>query len=64
MTESLTLPNTRLPKPEKINIEEMENRIFDGGRAGCCTLKIDQPPADAIVAEINAGDNIISASLK
>jgi len=48
----------------KINIEEMENRIFDGGRAGCCTLKIDQPPADAIVAEINAGDNIISASLK
>ena len=35
---------------EKINIEEMENMIFAGGKAASCTLKLDkEPKADAAV---------------
>jgi D-3-phosphoglycerate dehydrogenase len=47
-----------------INVEEMENRIFEGDSAACCTLKLDQRPADKVVAQINACKNIISATLK
>jgi len=47
-----------------INIEEMENLIFEGGLAACCTLKLDKKPEDATVAEINACENIVSAALK
>jgi D-3-phosphoglycerate dehydrogenase / 2-oxoglutarate reductase len=47
-----------------INIEEMENRIFEGDSTACCTLKLDQQPSDKVVAQINACENIISATLK
>ena len=42
----------------------MENLIFEGGLAACCTLKLDQKPGDEIVAKINRVENIISAALK
>lgn len=48
----------------KINIEEMENLIFEGGQAACCTLKLDLKPGDDIVAQINASEHIVSAALK
>jgi D-3-phosphoglycerate dehydrogenase / 2-oxoglutarate reductase len=48
----------------QVNIEEMENLIFEGGQAACCTLKLDQKPGDDVIAQINAGENIISAALK
>jgi D-3-phosphoglycerate dehydrogenase / 2-oxoglutarate reductase len=48
----------------QVNIEEMENLIFEGGQAACCTLKLDQQPGDEVIARINAGANIISAALK
>lgn len=47
-----------------INIEEMENLIFDGGLAACCTLKLDQRPDDTTVARIAAAENVISAVAK
>ena len=47
-----------------VNIEEMENLIFEGGHAACCTLKLDQKPGGDILAKINAGEHIISAALK
>lgn len=47
-----------------INIEEMENLIFDGGAAACCTLKLDQTPDVKLLAAIGAVENVISASLK
>ncbi len=47
-----------------VNVEEMENLIFEGGLAACCTLKLDQKPADVVVAGIAAVDNVISAALK
>ena len=47
-----------------VNIEEMENLVFEGGTAACCTLKLDQKPSADIIAKIEAGENILSASLK
>ncbi len=47
-----------------INIEEMENLIFEGGQAACCTLKLDQKPSADILEQIAANENIITAALK
>lgn len=47
-----------------INIEEMENLIFEGGGAACCTLKLDERPDDDMLAQIGASEYVITASLK
>ena len=48
----------------QINIEEMENLIFEGGGAACCTLKLDQKPGADVAAKVNAVQHVISAALK
>jgi D-3-phosphoglycerate dehydrogenase / 2-oxoglutarate reductase len=47
-----------------VNVEEMENLIFEGGNAACCTLKLDDKPAVDVLAQINAGEHVITAALK
>ena len=47
-----------------INIEEMENLIFEGGQAACCTLKLDDAPPADLMARISKLPHVISASLK
>jgi len=49
---------------EGINIEEMENTIFEGELAACCSLVLDKTPSQSLMARIAAGDNIIQALLK
>jgi D-3-phosphoglycerate dehydrogenase len=49
---------------EGINIEEMENTIFEGGEAACCTLKLDDKPSDKLVEKIRSGENIIQVLLQ
>ena len=49
---------------EGINIEEMENIIFEGGAAACCTLKLDETPSDALIAKLGKAENIIKVMLK
>jgi len=49
---------------EGINIEEMENTIFDGELAACCSLILDQTPSPLLLQRIAAGENIIQATLK
>ena len=51
-------------RAEKINIEEMENMVFEGSQAASCTLKLDAKPSEALVAKVNASEDIIRASLK
>jgi D-3-phosphoglycerate dehydrogenase len=48
----------------EINIEEMENLIFAGGKAASCTLKLDSEPTADTIKKIRAGSNIIAATLK
>ncbi len=51
-------------KAASINIEEMENSIFSGGRAAVCTLKLDDQPSDEVLGKIRGIENIIQISLK
>jgi len=48
----------------EINIEEMENLIFAGGKAASCTLKLDSEPTVDTIEKIKAGKDIIAATLK
>jgi D-3-phosphoglycerate dehydrogenase len=48
----------------KINIEEMENSIFSGGKAAVCTLKLDDCPDDSVLEKISATEHIIQVHLK
>ena len=51
-------------KSSKINVQEVENVIFEGQQTACCTMKLDARPADQIVTGIrNRADEVIQASL-
>lgn len=49
---------------EGINIEEMENMIFDGGQAASCTLHLDDEPSAATVEAISRAEHIIQVLAK
>lgn len=49
---------------EKVNVKEMENVIFDGDLAACCTIKIESAPKEKSLERMNSLENeVISASL-
>jgi D-3-phosphoglycerate dehydrogenase len=47
-----------------INVEEIDNQLFDGARAACCTIRLSaEPPADCL-GEIRARtDEVLHAAL-
>lgn len=49
---------------EGINIEEMENTIFEGSSAASCSLKLDDKPSANTINKIGAGDDVIQVMLK
>jgi D-3-phosphoglycerate dehydrogenase len=49
---------------EGINIEEMENTIFEGELAACCALVLDKTPSVSLMNRIASAENIIQAMLK
>lgn len=51
-------------RDEGINIEEMENTVFEGELAASCSLALDKAPSDSLMQRIAAKENIIQASLK
>ena len=53
-----------LLRTEGINIEEMENTIFEGEAAASCTLSLDHKPAEAVLESIRKGENVIQVALK
>ncbi len=48
----------------EINIEEMENLIFAGGKAASCTLKLDSEPSADTIEKIKANEDVVAAMLK
>jgi D-3-phosphoglycerate dehydrogenase / 2-oxoglutarate reductase len=51
-------------KKGNINAEELENVIFDGKIAACCTIQLDNKPTDEMIGEIRSRkDEVISATL-
>jgi len=46
-----------------INVEEMENIIYDGMNAACARIALDGDPDDSHIAAINANDDVISVTV-
>ncbi|MEK6248934.1 MAG: hypothetical protein N2C12_12195, partial [Planctomycetales bacterium] len=51
-------------REEGINVEEMDNIIFDGAHAACCTLLLDQTPSAEFMASLCARGEVLSALLE
>lgn len=49
-------------KAQGVNVEEMQNSIFEGGTAATCSLRLDKAPQPAVVAELVANPDIIQVS--
>jgi len=50
-------------REEGINVEEIENTIFAGAEAGCCSLLLDQPPSAKLIDFIRGNPSILHAVL-
>jgi len=51
-------------KSADINAQELENVIFEGKNAACCTIQLDSKPTDDIFQKINTQhEDVISAML-
>jgi D-3-phosphoglycerate dehydrogenase len=51
-------------RKEGINVEEMDNAIFSGGKAAACSLHLDKQPSAATIENIAQMENIIKVVLK
>ena len=51
-------------RTEGINVEEMENTIFEGELAACCSLILDKPPSEQLMRRIASNPDVIQAMLK
>jgi D-3-phosphoglycerate dehydrogenase / 2-oxoglutarate reductase len=49
---------------EGVNIEEMENTIFEGGLTASCTLKLDEKPSGKMIKKLQRNKDIIQVMLK
>lgn len=45
-----------------LNIEEVENIIFDEGLVACCTMKLAQPASDDMLEKIETNENVLTVS--
>ena len=50
-------------RDDGVNIEEMENSIFAGGKAALCTLTLDRRPSEAVLAGIGTAEHVIAVGL-
>jgi len=46
-----------------INVEEMENVIYEGAKAACARIQLDDAPGDEILNAINRNENVLSVTL-
>src|SRR5690606_18430240 len=46
-----------------INVEEMENIIYDGAKAACARIQLDSSPGPEHIAAISANDAVLSVVL-
>lgn len=47
-----------------INVEEMENTIFQGAEAACCTLLLDSAPSAEALAKLQDLENVLQVTLE
>ncbi len=46
-------------RAEGINVEEVENLVFAGGNAACCSMQVDHIPSDKLIESLKSAPNII-----
>ncbi len=49
-------------REQNINIEEIENIIFEGGVVACCTMKLKHNLSTEIIKTMNENENVLSVS--
>ncbi|MBN1909585.1 MAG: hypothetical protein JW818_07600 [Pirellulales bacterium] len=50
-------------REEGINVEEVENTIFEGAKAACCAMLLDQAPTDALLASFRNNPDVLHVML-
>lgn len=50
-------------REEGINVEEMENTIFAGASAACCSMLLDQSPSSSLIERTRNNHNILHVTL-
>jgi D-3-phosphoglycerate dehydrogenase len=50
-------------REEGINVEEMENTIFAGALAACCSMLLDQSPSSSLVDSMRNNRDILHVTL-
>ena len=50
-------------KAEKINVEEVENLVFAGANAACCSMLLDRVPSEAFLDRLRQTENILHVLL-
>ncbi len=53
-----------LLREEGINVEEMENTIFDGASAACCTLQLDQAPSEDLLTKLSVQEFVLQVQVE
>ena len=53
-----------LLREEDVNVEEMENTIFSGTSAACCTLQLDQAPSAGLIDELSHHNHVLHVHLE
>lgn len=51
-------------RQEEINIEEMDNVIFAGGEAACCSLLLSAEPSESFLKSLASKEEILSSSIR
>jgi D-3-phosphoglycerate dehydrogenase / 2-oxoglutarate reductase len=51
-----------LLREEGINVEEMENTIFDAAEAACCTLQLDASPSETVLETLEQNELILQVT--
>jgi D-3-phosphoglycerate dehydrogenase len=49
-------------REEGINVEDMENTIFAGAEAACCSMRLDQQPSVPLLDSLRKNENILHVS--
>lgn len=50
-------------KKDGVNVEEVQNTIFEGGKAACCSMLLDSEPSKDSMKNIKTGENIMQVVL-
>lgn len=46
-----------------VNVQEMENILFQGGQAACARIQIEHSPGREVLARIESSPDVYAASL-